>query len=213
MAFRKQNEAQGKGGAEAQGGASHSYGFLNRLWDQNANSAGFGNSAQFNCMSAVPIHQSQVPTLSMTAAVRRETAKPFRMAHMVSTDNAPLPTRTAAPNYTEFRRAPFEGPHATDLSYSHYGALRRKYARENASTLKNYASADIDRIHGVESARDEVDEYVDHGVEPERYREVALQRALADSHMDSLVDAIRVAKMDARRDPLIRSLTARERKH
>eukprot|EP00672_Neobodo_designis_P013714 CAMPEP_0174856014 /NCGR_PEP_ID=MMETSP1114-20130205/34877_1 /TAXON_ID=312471 /ORGANISM="Neobodo designis, Strain CCAP 1951/1" /LENGTH=204 /DNA_ID=CAMNT_0016090789 /DNA_START=52 /DNA_END=662 /DNA_ORIENTATION=- len=204
MAFRNRGDAdKGKEGEEGQG-ASHSYGFLNRLWEQNANSAGFGNATQYNCMSAVPIHQSQVPTMSMQAAVRRETAKPFRMSYLVSTDNAPLPTRTAPPNYTEFRRAPFEGAHPADLSYSHYGALRRKYARDNATSLKNYAREDIDRLHGEEGARNDVDDYVDHGVEPERYRELALQKALADAHMDNLMDTIRVAKMDARRDPLIR---------
>jgi hypothetical protein len=204
---RDEDEAKAN---DLRGATSHSYGFLSRLWETNM-TAGFdaGGGRSYQSMNAAPLAPGQLPSMSYNDAVKRECAKPQRMNPVVSTDYAPLPTRTAAPSFAEFRRTPADGK-GSELTYGHLKALRRKYTSDNASTLKNFTQADIDELHGANMMRDTAEDVNERGVVPERYRDAVLQRALEESHFGNLMDAIRTAKMDARRDPLIRELARRE---
>ncbi len=189
---------------------SHSYGFLNRMWELADRGASFGDAAYYHSMASVPASTGQLPSSAYNDAVRRETAKPMRLPNVISTDKAALPTKTAPASFTEFRRAPFDHVRPLELSYSHHGTLRRRYSADNASKYKNYSAQELDKIHGEgAAAEDAFDTFNERGIAPEQYREAELRRALQDAHMDSLMEAVKVAKMDAQRDPLIRALNRR----
>lgn len=168
--------------------------FLEGLFE-NAN-APASHGASYGSMNASSVGPANVTPMSYPDAVRRETSKPFAMNTAVSTDFAPLPTRTAGATFTEFSRSYTTSAHPSELTYNYRSTLQAKYTADHR-LMTHFNAEDIDRMHDV---------HREHAaLPPPQYREPHATRSLQDAHVVSLLDAIHVAKVQAfhRRPPTV----------